>query len=123
MKVGATILVWMTLNACRYQELGGSLALPKVVPLQMGCLAKAVTIQPITDQVGAVVYSEKLAFISLPPPYLANANYLPCNLPISIANGQKIRFSARVLYQPEIVNGSIKCYVGQVIELTQLTIL
>ncbi len=123
MNISLTILLVVALQACQYRELGMSVTLPKEVSLQMGCLAKSKTIQPITDQVGTIIYAEKLAFISLPPPYMTNANYVPCNLPASIANGQKVRFSAQVLYQPEIVNGSIKCYMGQAIELTQLTLL
>jgi hypothetical protein len=123
MKVHVAALVLMTLNACQYHELGIGVTLPKEVALQLGCLAKSKTIQPIIGQVGTVIYAEKLAFISLPPPYMANANYVPCNLPASIVNGQRVRFSAQVLYQPEIVNGSIRCYMGQAIELTQLTLL
>lgn len=123
MKAVVVLVLLATLQACHYHELGKDASLPKALPLQLGCLANAKTIQPITDQIGTIIYFEKLAFISLPPPYMDTINYLPCNLPNSVRNGQKVRFSAQVKYQPEIVNGSITCYIGQEIELTQLTLL
>ncbi len=123
MKVSLAILLVVALQACQYHELGMTVTLPKEVSLQPGCLAKAKIIQPITDQVGAIIYFEKLAFISLPPPNTDNINYIPCNLPSSVRNGQMVRFSAQVKYQPEIVNGAIVDYIGQEIELTCLTLL
>ena len=123
MRISFVLLLAMALQACQYQELGMSATLPKEVNLQPGCLAKAKTIPPITDQLGAIIYFEKLAFISLPPPYTDQINYLPCNLPDGLRNGQKVRFSAQVKYQPEIINGAVHCYIGQAIELTRLTLM
>jgi hypothetical protein len=123
MKVSVVILLTMAINACQYHEQAMTVTPPKEVILQAGCLAKSKTVQPITDQIGTVIYFEKLAFISLPPPNTDQINYLPCNLPIGVRNGRKVRFSAQVKYQPEIVNGAVIDYIGQEIELTRLMLL
>jgi len=121
MKQSLTILLMASINACQYRERPMTITLPQEVPLQTGCLAQAKTIQPITDQLGTIIYLEKLAFISLPPPHMNIINYLPCNLPPQLRNGQQVRFSAQVKFQPEIRNGAVIDYIGQEIELTQLT--
>lgn len=123
MKISLAILLMMAINACQYHELAMTVTPPKEVTLQASCLAKSRTIQPLTDQIGTIIYFEKLAFISLPPPNTDQINYLPCNLPNGVRNGQKVRFSAQVKYQPEIVNGAVVDYIGQEIELTRLTLL
>ena len=123
MRASVIILLMATCQACQYHELGMSATLPKAIPLQPGCLTNAKTIQPIIDQIGTIIHFEKMNFISLPPPYMDNINYLPCNLPNSVGDGQKVRFSAKVKYQPEIINGAVVDYIGQEIELTQLTLL
>ena len=123
MKTAIAIGLMVTINACQYRELGMTVTPPKGVTLQEGCLAKTKTVQTLTDQLGTIIYAEKLAFISLPSPNTDQPHYWACNIPEGLRNGQKVRFSARVKYQPEIVNGAVIDYMGQAIELTQLTLL
>ena len=123
MKLSLAILSMMAIMACQYREQAMTVTPPKEVVLQSGCSAKTKTVQTLTDQLGTIIYSEGIAFISLPPPHTDRINYLACNLPDGLRNGQKVRFSAQVKYQPEIVNGAIIDYISQAIELTRLTLL
>lgn len=123
MKTALAILLMVVINACQYRELAMTVTPPKEVALQAGCSAKTKTVQMLTDQLGTIIYAEQLAFISLPPPNTNQLNYLACNLPDGLRNGQKVRFSAQLKYQSEIVNGAVVDYMGQAIELTQLTLL
>lgn len=62
MKVSLAILLMVAINACQYREMAMTVAPPKEATLQAGCLAKTRTVQPLTDQLGAIVYFEKLVF-------------------------------------------------------------
>ena len=117
------VLLMLTFDACQHRQRPVMTVPPKEVVLELGCLAKTKTVNTITDQIGTVIYFEKLAFISLPPPNTNRINYLACNLPEDLKDGQKVRFSAQLKYQPEMVNGAVIDYVGQEIELTKLTLL
>ena len=123
MKTALAISVVVTINACQYHELAMTVTPPNEVILQAGCLAKTKTVQTLTDQLGTIIYAEKLAFIRLASPITDQTHYWACNIPEGLRNGQKVRFSAQVKYQPEIVNGAVIDYMGQAIELTQLTLL
>lgn len=123
MKTALAILLILASHACQYREGAMTVTPPKEVALQSGCSVKTKTVQMLTDQLGTIIYAESLAFISLPPPNTDRINYWACNLPQGLRNGQKVRFSAQVKYQPEMVNGAVIDYIGQAIELTRLTLL
>ena len=122
-KTALAIGLMVTINACQYRELAMTVTPPNEVTLQEGCLAKTKTVQTLTDQLGTILYAEKLAFIRLPSPNTDQGHYWACNIPGGLRNGQNVRFWAQVKYRPQIVNSAVIDYRGQAIELTQLTLL
>jgi hypothetical protein len=50
-------------------------------------------------------------------------SYGACNLPKGLIEGQLVRFSAHLKYQPEIVNGAVIDYSELAIELTKLVLI
>ena len=123
MRLSLVILLTIASSACSYRDSALTVTPPKEVTLQAGCSIKTKTVQTLTDQPGTIIYWEKVAFISLPPPNTNQPHYWACNVPEGLRNGQKLRFSAQVKYQPEMVNGAVVDYRGQSIELTRLTLL
>jgi hypothetical protein len=123
MQAVSIILLMLAFDACQYRQRAVMTAPPKEVVLESGCSAKIKTVKTLTDQLGTVIHSGKLIFISLPPPNTDIIQYLACNLPDGLLNGQKVRFSAQLKYQPGMVNGAVVDYIGKEIELTKLTLL
>lgn len=123
MKAALVVLLVLVFDACQYRQRVVTTALPKEIVLRSGCSAKTKTVGTLTDQIGTIIHFERLIFISLPPPDTDVINYLACNLPDSLPNGQKVRFSAQLKHQPQMVNGAVIDYVGREIELTKLTLL
>ena len=117
------ILLTLSFNACQQRQRTVITTPPKEVVLESGCSAKTKTVSTLTDQIGTIIYFEKIVFISLPLPDTNQINYVACNMPDNLQNGQKVRFSAQLKYQQEVVNGATIDYIGKEIELTKLTLL
>lgn len=111
-------------SACQYQS-RKKRPLPGIeVALQTGCSTPAKTIRTLTDQLGTIVYvGTGPASIITQLPGEPTYSYGACNLPTGLREGQRVRFSAQLKYQPSRVNGAVVDYSELAIELVKLTLL
>lgn len=118
------LLLLLVDSACQYRAQKVKPAPPVELALQTGCATPAKTIKTLTDQLGTIVYlGSGPATIITQLPGEPKYSYSACNLPPGLAEGQRVRFSAQLKYQPSRINGAIVDYSELAIELSKLTLL